>query len=103
MKLNNKKKIAITTAMLTMMTTVVNATATNDVIARGLGEWVTIVAEILTFLCLIIFAIYMGRFFEVKTDKDEEKVAHGVRNGMMTALIGVAICQAAIIVARICF
>ena len=103
------KKIALATIATTMMSTVVNATAgvsTDAKLAKGLGEWVTIVAEILTFLCLIIFAIYMGRFFSIKTDKDsenDEKVSQGVRNGMMTALVGVAISQAAIIVARLCF
>ena len=64
------------------------------------------VIKITVLLCLLIFAIYMGRFFSIKTDKNSEndtKVAPGVKNGMMTALVGIAICQAAIIVAQLCF
>lgn len=106
MKFTNGKKIALVTLATTMMSTVVNASAEAGTLARGLGDWVAIVAEILSVLCLLIFAIYMGRFFSIKTDKNSEndtKVAPGVKNGMMTALVGIAICQAAIIVAQLCF
>ena len=110
MKFTNNKKIAVATVATTMMSTVVNAmvpmASETSSISRDLGDWVAIVAEILSVLCLIIFAIYMGRFFSIKTDKDSEndtKVAPGVKNGMMTALIGIAICQAAIIVSQLCF
>ena len=106
MKFTNNKKIAVATVATTMMSTVVNAAAETTTLARGLGDWVAIVSEILSVLCLVIFAIYMGRFFSIKTDKDSEndtKVAPGVKNGMMTALVGIAICQAAIIVAQLCF
>lgn len=103
----SSKKIALTTLATTLTSTVVNATSSSNLaVAKSLGDWVTVVAEILSVLCIIIFAMYMGRFFSIKTDKDgenDEKVLPGVRNGMMTTLIGVAICQAAIIVARLCF
>jgi len=109
MKLIKKGKVALTTMAITMMTTAVNATTqtvADEKLARSLGDWVTIVAEVLTFTCLIIFAVYMGRFFSIRTDKDaenDEKVLPGVRNGMMTALVGIALAQAALIVARLCF
>lgn len=104
MKLTNKK-FALSTMLMAMVPTVVNA-ASEDVVARGLSEWVSIVAEILSVFCLIMFAMYMGRFFSIKTDKDAEndtKVTPGVKNGMMTCLIGIAICQAAIIVVQLFF
>jgi len=82
------------------------STTANAELGRTLGDWIAIVAEILSVLCLVVFALYMGRFFSIKTDKEKEndsKVAPGVKNGMMTALIGMAFCQAAIIVAQLCF
>lgn len=102
------KKVTIATTLSMLMTTaVVNATtAGNEVVAKSLGTWISIVAQILSLLCLIVFAIYMGRFITVKTDKDpenDEKVVPGVRNAMMTALVGIAICEAAMIVAKLCF
>lgn len=106
MKFTNNKKIALATIATTMMSTVANATTQTNVVSRGLAEWVSIIAEILTILCLVIFAMYMGRFFSVKTDKDSEndtKITPGLRNGMMTALVGMAFCQAAIVVAQLCF
>ena len=107
MKFTNNKKVALVVATATMLSTVAFASTTaNAELGRTLGDWVAIVAEILSVLCLVVFALYMGRFFTIKTDSDVEndsKVAPGVKNGMMTALIGMAICQAAIIVAQICF
>lgn len=106
MKGTNSKKIALATIATSMLSTVAFATNGSTEVGRTLGDWIAIVAEILTVLCLVVFALYMGRFFSIKTDKDTEndsKVAPGVRNGMMTALVGMAICQAAIIVAQICF
>lgn len=73
---------------------------------NGIADWIAIVAEVLSVLCLVVFAIYMGRFFSIKTDKDAEndsKVLPGVRNGIMTTLVGMAICQATIIVTQIFF
>lgn len=104
MKFTNKK-FALATTLATMMPTVVNA-ASEEVVAKGLSDWISIVAELLSVFCLIMFAIYMGRFFSIKTDNDAEndkKVAPGVKNGMMTCLIGIAICQAAIIVTQLVF
>lgn len=109
MKFTNGKKIALVTSATTLMTTVVNAATVagaNEKLTRGLGDWVSIVAEIISVLLLVVFAMYMGRFFSIKTDKDsenDEKVAPAVKNGMMTALIGIALCQAAIIVVKLCF
>lgn len=107
MKFTNNKKIALVTMATTMMSTVVNAaTVDTEVVSKSLGDWVAIVAEVLTVLCLVVFAVYLGRFFSIKTDKDaenDEKVLPGVRNGMMTALVGIAISQAAIIICKLCF
>lgn len=107
MKFTNSKKIALVTMATTMMSTVVNATGSKDAaLARDLGDWGTLVCEILSVLLLVVFAIYMGRFFSIKTDKDaenDEKVLPGVKNCMMTMLIGIAFLQAAIIVFKTCF
>lgn len=108
MKLKMTKKVTLATTLSMVMTTaVVNATtASSEAVAKSLGDWVSIIAEILSVLCLIIFAIYMGRFITVKTDNDpenDEKIIPGVRNAMMTSLVGIAICQAAMIVAKLCF
>ena len=107
MKFTNNKKVALATVATTMLSNVAFASTTaNAELGRTLGDWVAIIAEILSVLCLVVFALYMGRFFSIKTDSDVEndsKVAPGVKNGMMTALIGMAICQAAIVVAQICF
>ena len=106
MKGTNSKKIALGVIATSMLSTVAYATTGAVEVERTLGSWVSIVAEILSVLCLVVFALYMGRFLSIKTDKDTEndtKVTPGVRNGMMTALVGMAICQAAIIVSQICF
>ena len=108
MNLKMTKKITLATTLSMLMTTaVVNATSVSgEVVTRSLGDMVVVVAEILSVLCLIVFAIYMGKFITVKTDNDkenDEKVIPGVRNAMMTALVGIAICQAAMIVAKLCF
>lgn len=107
MKFTNSKKIAVVTMATTMMSTVANATESQSgALARDLGDWGTLVCEILSVLLLVVFAMYMGRFFSIKTDKDaenDEKVLPGVRNGMMTSLVGIAILQAAIIIFKRCF
>lgn len=107
MKLTSNKKIALATLATTMMSTVVNAnTVTSELVGKSAADVVVVVAEVLTILCLVVFALYMGRFFSIKTDKEaenNEKVLSGVKNGIMTALIGMAICQAAIIVSQLCF
>lgn len=106
MKLTKSNKVGITTALsMAMSTAVVNATESAEAVAKSLGDWVIVVAEILSILCLVVFALYMGRFVTLKTGKEEadDKVIHGVRNGMMTTLVGMAFCQAAVIVARLCF
>lgn len=106
MKLTKSNKVGIfTTLSMLMSAAVVNATNSTEAVSKSLGDWVIIVAEILSILCLVVFALYMGRFVTLKTGKEEpeERVIHGVRNGMMTTLVGMAFCQAAVIVARLCF
>lgn len=107
MKFINTKKIAITTTTLTLLSTVVNAAVEqSEAITRSLGDWMTIVAEIVAVLCLVIFAIYMGRYLTVKADGDSEenkKILSGTRNGIMTSIVGIALCQALIIVSQLCF
>ena len=106
MKLTKSNIVSmVTTLSMLMSTAVVNATNSTEAVSKTLGDWVSLVAEILSILCLVVFALYMGRFVTLKTGKEEadEKVVHGVRNGMMTTLVGMAFCQAAIIVVKLCF
>lgn len=103
MKFTNNKKIALATLATTMMSTVVNATAGEaDIATQNIGNWVTIIAEILSVLCLLVFTIYLARFLSIKNN-GEEKVVVGVRNGVITGLVGMAVCQAVIIVSQLCF
>ena len=75
---------------------------------NGLADWVSLVAEILSFVCLAVFAVYAGKFIKVSNSKggegeaaqQEVKVSEGMKNGIMTALVGIGICQAVIIVAQ---
>lgn len=107
MKFTKNKKIAMAAIATPMISTVVNASiAPTEAVAQTLGDYISIVAEFLTVFCLIIFAMYMGRFLAVNTKNNSEgdtKIISGLKNGMMTALIGMAICQAAIIVAQLIF
>ena len=103
MKFNGKKIGALTVAM-TMAAPVVFA-AGSTAVKSGLADWVSLVAEILSFVCLTVFAIYTGRFVTSSKNGSEasEKVADGVRNGIMTCLVGIGICQAVVIVAQTLF
>ena len=74
----------------------------------GLADWVSLVAELLSFVCLAVFILYTGKY--VKTSKgstdgaaENVKTTTGVRNGIMTALVGIAVCQAVVIVAQAIF
>ncbi len=67
------------------------------------------VASILSLVCLVFFIMYMGKYLSDKKDSDTQasaeakaKTSEGVKNGIMTTLIGIAICQATIVVATIC-
>lgn len=108
MKLNKTKKITILTTIATLMSSaVVNATSTESISSdANIADFIAVIAQVLSILCLIVFAIYMGRFVTIKTDDDKsngEKLIPGVRNALMTSLVGIAICQATIIVVQQCF
>ena len=110
MKLMKGKKVAFaTTLSMVLSTAAVNAVATveqQQKLSRGLGDWIIIVAELLSVLCLVVFAVYMGRYVTLVGDKKAElddKTVKGVHNGIVTTLVGIAICQAAMIVSKICF
>ncbi|MBR3280323.1 MAG: hypothetical protein IKI57_00555 [Clostridia bacterium] len=74
---------------------------------NGLADWVSLVAELLSFVCLAVFILYTGKY--VKTSKqggdaaESVKTTAGVRNGIMTALVGIGLCQAVVIVAQALF
>ena len=108
MKFTNAKKVTLaTTATMLMSSAVVNATVSDaKVVSKTLGDWVTVVAEVLSILCLVVFALYLGKLLSIKEDKDlenDEKVAPKVKNCMMTALVGIALCQAAIVIVQLFF
>ena len=104
MKLFNSKKIGALTIAMSMTAPAVFA-AGSVAVKKGLADWVSLVAEILSFVCLTVFAIYTGRFVVSSKAGSEvsEKTADGVRNGIMTALVGIGICQAVVIVAQTLF
>lgn len=107
MKFTNNKKVALATIATTMASTVVNAEIANsEKVSMGLTSWIALVSEILSVLLIVIFAIYLSKFLKLKSSKDsepDEKVLNGVRNGVMTSLVGVALCQAVIIVTKLFF
>ena len=83
---------------------------TGAAVSRNLADWVSLVAEILSFVCLTIFIIYAGRLLNTnkgqassEEDATATRVNAGVKNGIMTALVGIALCQAVIIVAQALF
>ena len=104
MKLN--EKICLLTTAFAGATTV--CFAATDAVTRSLADWVSLVAEILSFLCLAVFILYTGKFLSnpsINKPEGEEqiKTSNGVKNGVMTALVGIALCQAVIIVAQVIF
>lgn len=104
MKIN--KIIPLTGAISLLSSSAFAAPA--EALQRGLVDWVSLVAEMLSFICLVVFILYMGRYLKASKNQGEGsaegvKVTDGVRNGVMTALVGIGICQAVIIVAQIVF
>ncbi len=109
MKLLNTKRIGLLTGASLAVSSVAFAAADAQV-TRGLADWVSLVAEILSFVCLAVFVLYAGRLLNANkgqtssdTDTTATKVNTGVKNGIMTALVGIAICQAVIIVAQVIY
>ncbi len=105
MKLLNAKRLTVLTGALSLVAT--TSFAANGILERGLADWVSLCAEILSFVCLAVFILYTGKFLNTsKGNADGEenvKITNGVKNGIMTALVGIGICQAVIIVAQAIF
>ncbi len=75
---------------------------------NGLADWVSLVAELMSFICLAVFILYTGKYVQAtKTGSADSaegvKVTTGVKNGIMTALVGIGLCQAVIIIAQALF
>ena len=101
------KKIGLMTGALSMVATTAFAAPTG-LIQRGLADWVSLVAEILSFVCLAVFILYTAKFLNTSKGQPSEsgenvKVTDGLKNGIMTALVGIGVCQAVIIVAQAIF
>lgn len=82
--------------------------ASTQLIQSGLADWVSLVAEILSFVCLAAFILYTGKFLNISKggngdSAENVKVTTGVKNGIMTTLVGIGLCQAVIIVAQALF
>ena len=103
--MKNIKRIGALTAIGSMIS--VPAFAAGGILADRLVDWISIVAEILSFVCLAAFIVYTGKYLSTSKNVSESgenvKVSGGIKNGIMTALVGIAICQAAIIVAQAVF
>ena len=104
MKLLDSKKVGLLTTLFTTVATSAFAAPTTA-LKNGLADWASLVAEILSFVCLAVFIIYTGKY--VNTTKsgnadsaENVRVTAGVRDGIMTALIGIGICQAVVIIAQ---
>ena len=107
MKLNNK--LGILTTSIALSSTAAYAVS-NEALYRGLGDWISLVAEVLSFVCLFIFITYVAKYLFISKNKgsasgnasaEYTKVETGLKNGIMTGLVGIALCQAVIIVAQI--
>ena len=100
------KKLGLLTAAMTLVASTCYA-APASILERGLADWVSIVAEVLSFVCLAMFILYTGKYLNSAkggaTGEENVKVTTGVRNGIMTALVGIGLCQAVIIVAQAIF
>lgn len=69
----------------------------------GFGQILAIVAQVVSLLCFFVLIIYIGRLFKVKPeDENSEKLTRGLKNGMITLIVGILIAQAVAIVAQIC-
>jgi len=102
MKLFDAKKVGLLTGTLAMVANVSFAAPATQILQRGLVDWVSLVAEILSFVCLAVFILYTGKFLNTTKQTSESgenaKVTTGIKNGIMTALVGIGVCQAVIIV-----
>ena len=101
-------KIGLIAGASSLIATVSYAAPTTAAIQRGLADWVSLVAEILSFVCLAVFIVYTGKFISSNTKGNSDsgegiKITNGVKNGIMTALVGIGICQAVVIVAQALF
>ncbi|MBR6253504.1 MAG: hypothetical protein IKR04_06695 [Clostridia bacterium] len=111
MRLLNVKKIGLLTGASLAVSSI--AFAAGEGVTRSLADWVSLVAEILSFVCLAVFIIYAGKLLKINKDQapgggDQQdatatRVSNGVKNGIMTTLVGIALCQAVIIVAQALF
>ena len=106
--MKNLTKIGLITGALSLMATVSYAAPTQIALQRGLADWVSLVAEILSFVCLAVFIVYTGKFISSNSKGTSDsgegiKITNGVKNGIMTALVGIGICQAVVIVAQALF
>ena len=107
MKISNAKKVGALTVMASTLVTTAFA-GVNQALQNGLADWVSLVAEILSFACLAVFIVYAGKYITTSKSAssgaaENVKVTEGVKNGIMTALVGIGICQAVIIVAQALF
>ncbi len=80
----------------------------RQTVTRSLTDWVSLVAEILSLLCLIVFILYTAKFIKHSKEsngnaEENAKFITGIKNGVMTSLVGIAICQAVIIVMQVVF
>ncbi len=58
-----KNKIMTLTGAISLLP--VSALAANEfAVQRGLADWVSIVAEMLSFICLIVFILYTGKYLK---------------------------------------
>jgi hypothetical protein len=62
----------------------------------------------MSFICLAVFILYTGKYVSstksgTADSAEGVKVTTGVKNGIMTALVGIGLCQAVIIVAQALF
>ncbi len=110
MKLNTKVGALLTTFVGTASVCYADliGPSVSPTVTRGLADWVSLVAEVLSLLCLVMFIIYTGKFITHsnkvgETTEGDQKFSDGIKNGVMTSLVGIAICQAAIIVAQAVF
>ncbi len=107
MRITNTKKVG---ALVTLASTIATSSfAATTTLTSGLADWVSLVAEILSFVCLAIFIIYAGKYITTSSKggdtgaAENVRMTEGVKNGIMTALVGIGICQAVIIVAQALF
>ncbi len=97
------KRIGLLTGALSLVATNAFA-APTALLKNGLADWVSLVAEILSFVCLGVFILYTGKYLNTNkgtsSSGENVKVNNAVKNGIMTGLVGIGICQAVIIVAQ---